>query len=117
MNQFTVIKSIASVSALLAVVTLTGCQTLKETLRPKKALNNHSLDYTQAKKLPPVQLPVETQTLAFVPMYNVPEAGENTLSIKNPKGKNYQLMRPHEIKIDSPVVNPVTSPATSSTTP
>lgn len=80
-----------SMAGLLAVTGLAGCQHLK----PKQKLNNHSLDYTKARKLDPVQLPETAQTQPFIPIYIVPDMGESTLKITSPKSKNYELPRPH----------------------
>ncbi len=75
----------------LASITLmgTGCG------RVTKNLDNHSLNYTKAQKLAPVQIPNSIQTQPFTPLYTVPETGPNTLDIKPNKGKRFVLPKPY----------------------
>lgn len=71
-----------------AMMTLTGCSTIK------KSVGDNSLAYTQTQKLAPIQLPADAQTLTFTPLYHVPEAGTNTLDLKNETGKRFALPKP-----------------------
>lgn len=70
------------------MMTLTGCSTLK------KSVGDNSLTYTQTQKLAPIQLPADAQTLAFTPLYHVPDVGTNTLQLKNEQGKRFELPKP-----------------------
>ncbi len=76
-------------ACLLASLTMTGCSSIKQ------SMNNQSLDYTHTKKLAPIKLPANAQTTTFSPLYQVPEAGTNTLKLQNSKGKRYQLPKPY----------------------
>lgn len=81
---------LASVMSLSAIALIsTGCS------KYTKNLDNHSLTYTKAQKLEPVQIPTTMQTQPFTPIYTVPEAGVNTLKIKNEKGKRFVLPKPY----------------------
>ena len=82
--------------ALLTVVlgstlVLSGCQATKEVFGKR---DNGSLEYQQSKKLAPLQLPAEQETAPFVPLYPIPSAGTNTLTLQNESGKQYQLPKP-----------------------
>lgn len=67
---------------------IVGCTTFKQ------RVGDHSLDYTQTRRLTPIELPVGTQTLPFTPMYHVPEAGANTLKLANATGTRFELPAP-----------------------
>ncbi|MFW2179783.1 MULTISPECIES: hypothetical protein [unclassified Moraxella] len=70
------------------VLATTGCSTFKH------KVGDNSLDYTKTQKLAPVQLPADSQTYPFVPMYQVPESGENTLKLTGEQGKRFVLPKP-----------------------
>ena len=70
---------------------LSGCQTAKNVIGKR---DNGSLDYQSSKKLAPLQLPVNQNTAAFVPLYPTPSVGANTLTLQNDAGKQYQLPKP-----------------------
>ena len=76
------------ITPVLAVSWLTGCSTFRNNV------GDNSLDYQQATALPPVQLPVDSQARAFVPLYQVPQVGQNTLTLENEKGKRFELPKP-----------------------
>lgn len=69
-------------------MTVTGCSTIKQ------SVGDNSLDYTKTRTLEPILLPAEAQTQPFVPLYNVPQSGTNTLKLENDKGKRFELPRP-----------------------
>lgn len=71
-----------------ASITMTGCTTFKQ------KVGDNSLDYTKTKKLAPVQLPNDAQTLPFTPIYSVPQSGENTLKISKDGSKRFELPPP-----------------------
>lgn len=77
-----------SLTAVLMIMATTGCSTFKTRVA------DSSLDYSKTTKLDPIVLPVDTQTLAFTPLYNVPQTGNNTLKLKNETGKRYELPKP-----------------------
>lgn len=74
-----------------STVVLTGCQTAKGWLGQR---DNGSLDYQDSKKLAPIELPAQQASAPFVPLYNTPNVGNNTLQLTNEAGKQYQLPRP-----------------------
>lgn len=77
-------------SALMIGVSLgvTGCNTFKQ------RVGDHSLDYTQTRRLTPIELPADAQTLPFTPLYQVPEVGTNTLKLANATGTRFDLPAP-----------------------
>ncbi|MDV2859492.1 hypothetical protein R0I52_02050 [Psychrobacter sp. CAM01] len=82
--------------ALLTVVlgstfVLSGCQSVKNVLGKR---DDGSLEYQQSKKLAPIELPVNKEPAPFVPLYPTPNAGTNTLTLKNDSGSQYQLPKP-----------------------
>lgn len=83
LNKQMVLAIIASAS-----IAMTGCTTFK------RKVGDNSLDYTKTKKLEPIQLPAEAQTLPFTPIYQVPQSGENTLKITKEGSKRFELPRP-----------------------
>ncbi|MDO5651228.1 MAG: hypothetical protein Q4G13_03710 [Moraxella sp.] len=86
------LKIIAVLSTIL--FTATGCSTVKGWLGKR---DNGSLDYQSAKKLAPIEIPVAQPTAQFTPLYPTPTVGENTLELKNPSGKQYQLPTPPQV--------------------
>ena len=74
-----------------STLVLSGCQTAKNVIGKR---DNGSLDYQSSKKLAPLQLPVNQNTAAFVPLYPTPSVGANTLTLQNDAGKQYQLPKP-----------------------
>lgn len=85
-QQFIRLMTITTMS--VAIVATSGCSTFR------RNVGDSSLDYQKATKLEPVQLPANAQTLPFTPIYNVPQTNENTLKLKNEKGKRFELPRP-----------------------
>ena len=84
------------IPALLTVVlgstfVLSGCQSIKNVLGKR---DNGSLEYQQSKKLAPIELPANKEPAPFVPLYPTPNAGTNTLTLKNDSGSQYQLPKP-----------------------
>lgn len=75
---------------LLLSVAITGCS--------KLAVNNSSLDYRDAKPIPPLQLPADQATRPFVALYPVPvlpeTAPENAPPVTNEKGNRFLLPAP-----------------------
>lgn len=86
-KAFSVVLTVVLGSTLV----LSGCQTAKGYLGKR---DNGSLEYQTSQKLAPIQLPVEQETLPFVPLYPTPNVGVNTLTLQNEAGKQYQLPRP-----------------------
>ena len=82
--------------SLIAGLSLAGCQTVKGWTNK---IDNGSLDYVEAKQLPPVKLPADQQTAPFVPLYPTPNVGENTLKIQDENGKRYQLPPPRQMVV------------------
>lgn len=80
--------------AMLIAVMSTGCTTVKGWLG-KRA--DGSLNYQSAKKLDPIEIPINQPTAAFVPLYPTPAIGENTLNLQNSSGKQYQLPAPPKV--------------------
>lgn len=74
-----------------STLVLSGCQATKNLLGKR---DNGSLDYQQSKKLAPIELPAAQETAPFVPLYSTPNAGVNTLQLKNESGNQYQLPKP-----------------------
>lgn len=64
----------------------------------KFAVNNSSLDYRDAKPLPPLQLPADQATRPFVALYPVPElperAPDNAPVVTNEKGNRFVMPTP-----------------------
>lgn len=76
---------------LSASVLLSGCGTLKGWFGKR---DNGSLDYQQSQKLDPIKLPTDQASADFVPLYETPKAGPNTLTLTNESGSQYQLPTP-----------------------
>lgn len=74
-----------------STLVLSGCQSVKNLLGKR---DNGSLEYQQSKKLAPLELPAAQETAPFVPLYATPNFGENTLTLQNESGKQYQLPKP-----------------------
>ena len=78
---------------LLLGLTLTGCS--------KLAVNNSSLDYRDAKPLPPLQLPAGQATRPFVALYPVPplltQAPDNAPIVTNEKGNRFVMPAPQPL--------------------
>lgn len=74
-----------------STLVLSGCQTAKNLLGKR---DNGSLEYQQSKKLAPIELPAAKETAPFVPLYQTPNAGANTLKLQNESGSQYQLPKP-----------------------
>lgn len=79
---------------LLAVgMATTGCS--------KLAVNNSSLDYRDAKPLPPLQLPAGQATRPFVALYPVPalpeQSPENAPVVTNEKGNRFLMPAPQPL--------------------
>lgn len=79
-------KALAMIAAIS--IAMTGCTTFKQ------KVGDNSLDYTRTKKLAPIQLPNDAQTLPFTPVYTVPQSGENTLKLTQDGSKRFELPRP-----------------------
>lgn len=92
-KSFTTPKLITAIFTLVlgSTVVLSGCQSAKGLISKR---DNGSLDYQDSQKLAPLQLPAAQETAAFVPLYPTPNAGENTLTLQNESGKQYQLPKP-----------------------
>jgi uncharacterized lipoprotein len=79
-----------------ALLTLTGCS--------RFAVDNSSLDYQQARALPPLQLPADQATRPFVPQYPVPELRPSTLPVPvftNTKGNRFVMPAPAPLSADA----------------
>ncbi|MGO2340581.1 MAG: hypothetical protein ACTH5M_08315 [Psychrobacter sp.] len=74
-----------------STLVLSGCQATKNLLGKR---DDGSLAYQQSAKLDPIELPAAKETAPFVPLYATPNAGANTLELKNESGKQYQLPQP-----------------------
>lgn len=74
-----------------STVALSGCQSAKNLLGQR---DNGSLEYQQSQKLAPIELPVTQETAPFVPLYQTPDLGANTLELQNEAGKQYRLPKP-----------------------
>lgn len=85
-NRFNAQLALAIIAS--ASIAMTGCTTFK------RKVGDNSLDYTKTKKLEPIQLPADAQTLPFTPVYTVPQSGENTLKITKEGSKRFELPRP-----------------------
>lgn len=70
-----------------AVLLTSGCATFK------RHVSDNSLDYSKTRKLDPIALPADAQTLPFTPLYQVPESGANTLKLDD-NGKRFDLPPP-----------------------
>ena len=77
-----------SLGLVVVATALSGCTTFKQKVA------DSSLDYQKTTKLNPIVLPADAQTLPFIPLYNVPQAGENTLKLKIDKSKRFVIPRP-----------------------
>lgn len=85
-------KTLFCVVTLLAVSTLTGCQSIKSTLTNR---DNGSLDYIHAQKLPPLNMPAHLQTTPFTPLYAVPDVAPTANAVlTDPTQKQYRLPKP-----------------------
>ena len=78
---------------LLAGLSLSGCS--------KFAVNNSSLDYRDAKPLPPLQLPAGQATRPFVALYPVPplltQVPDNAPIVTNEKGNRFVMPAPQPL--------------------
>ncbi|GAA0307608.1 hypothetical protein GCM10009129_00850 [Psychrobacter aestuarii] len=92
-TSFTQKRRLSALACLLlgSTVALSGCQTAKGWLGQR---DNGSLDYQDSKKLAPIELPAQQASAPFVPLYQTPSVGNNTLDLTNDAGKQYQLPRP-----------------------
>lgn len=79
---------LAGVAMISTGLGMTGCNTFKQ------RVGDHSLDYTQTRRLAPIELPADAQTLPFTPLYQVPAAGTNTLKLANATGTRFDLPAP-----------------------
>lgn len=86
--------SISLMAILVASMAMTGCQSIKNAFGKR---DNGSLDYQQAQKLDPIKLPVTQASAEFTPLYPTPNLGENSLSLTNQSGKQYQLPPPPKV--------------------
>ncbi len=80
--------------ALMAVVALSGCQSIKTVLAKR---DNGSLDYAKAKKLEPIQLPVGQATASFTPLYHTPTITGEVAVSTNASGKQFELPAPPKV--------------------
>lgn len=82
---------------LMVGIAMTGCS--------KLAVNNSSLDYRDAKPLPPLQLPANQATRPFVALYTVPAlleaAPANAPSVTNEKGNRFMMPTPIPLDTDA----------------
>lgn len=104
MHQFTKTSSHHSATSLFrttmqvlvigvsSLVALSGCQATKSMFG---RVEDGSLAYKNAEKLEPMQLPAETKTAPFIPLYPTPEVGSNTLDLENDSGNRYKLPKPY----------------------
>lgn len=80
---------------LMAGMVLTGCS--------KLAVNNSSLDYRDARPLPPLQLPADQATRPFVALYPVPPVPdripENAPTVTNEKGNRFVMPAPIPVDV------------------
>lgn len=87
-----------SVKLVLGLMTtsmvLSGCQQINSLLAKR---DNGSLDYLQAKKLQPLELPANQQTAPFIPLYATPEVPQTLEPSTNQAGKQYQLPKPPQV--------------------
>lgn len=81
--------------AMMSVVLLTGCQSIKGVLGKR---DNGSLDYVYATKLEPIRLPTNQASAPFVPLYNVPDVAGEIIPSTNESGKQYELPRPPQAR-------------------
>lgn len=93
----TVLKETLKLTALamMSVVLLTGCQSVKDTLGRR---DNGSLDYVHAAKLDPIRLPANQASAPFVPLYDVPDVAGEFSPSTNESGKQYELPRPPQVR-------------------
>lgn len=70
---------------------LTGCTTVKDWVAKR---NDGSLAYQNSRQLPPIQLPLEQETAAFVPFYQVPQVTPQPTDESQPQ---YQLPIPPKV--------------------
>lgn len=78
-------------SILASAVVLSGCTAVKNVLSNR---DNGSLDYRDAQKLPPIQLPAHQPSAKFIPLYQTPSTVGELPNYTNESGKQYQLPRP-----------------------
>lgn len=82
---------------LMVGIAMTGCS--------KLAVNNSSLDYRDAKLLPPLQLPTDQDTRPFVALYPVPvlleAAPANAPPVTNEKGNRFMMPTPIPLDTDA----------------
>ncbi len=82
---------------LMVGIAMTGCS--------KLAVNNSSLDYRDAKPLPPLQLPANQATRPFVALYTVPAlleaAPANAPPVTNEKGNRFMMPTPIPLDTDA----------------
>lgn len=82
---------------LMVGIAATGCS--------KLAVNNSSLDYRDAKPLPPLQLPANQATRPFVALYTVPAlleaAPANAPPVTNEKGNRFMMPTPIPLDTDA----------------
>lgn len=84
-----------SAGVMAAVVALTGCNATKDLLSKR---DNGSLDYRDAAKLPPIQLPAEQPAAEFTPLYQTPNTTGQLPDFVNESGKQYELPRPPSVR-------------------
>lgn len=80
---------------LAAIVALTGCSATKDLLSKR---DNGSLDYRDAAKLPPIQLPAAQPAAEFTPLYQTPSTTGQLPDFVNEAGKQYELPRPPSVR-------------------
>lgn len=69
------------------VASVLGCSSL--------SVSDGSLDYQEAKLLPPIQLPADEASRPFVPLYDLPpKTGSNELNVSNKKGNRFAMPLP-----------------------
>lgn len=92
-TSFTQKRTLSALTCILlgSTLVLSGCQTAKGWLGQR---DDGSLDYQDSQKLAPIELPAQQPTAPFVPLYETPNVGNNTLPLTNESGKQYQLPRP-----------------------
>lgn len=85
---FSSFRPLLVTATVLTLMVTSGCSTFRRNVA------DSSLDYQTTRKLAPVNLPADAQTLPFIPMYHVPQTGENTLKLTSDKNKRFELPRP-----------------------
>lgn len=76
-------------------VVLTGCSSL-QIITGKRS--NGSLDYQNSQKLDPIHLPASQASGDFIPLYDTPAVGTNTLDLTNESGTQYALPKPPQVR-------------------